>query len=85
MDLAYLRAHPHHLPTFLTHQRIRETPVPGGSICTGVPADARRRRLVFAKTWPEKATAPAPEGFFTTEAVGLRVAARCRTARRYPR
>ncbi|MFS8499785.1 MAG: aminoglycoside phosphotransferase, partial [Micromonosporaceae bacterium] len=33
MDLAYLRAHPHQLPTLLTHQRIRETPVPGGSIC----------------------------------------------------
>ena len=34
MDLAYLRSHPHHLPAFLTHQRIRETPVGGGSICT---------------------------------------------------
>ena len=31
MDLAYLRAHPAHLPTFLTHQRIRETPVAGGT------------------------------------------------------
>jgi hypothetical protein len=30
--MAYLREHPHLLPTFLTHQRIRETPVPGGSI-----------------------------------------------------
>ena len=32
VDLAYLRAHPEQLPTFLTHQRIRETPVHGGSI-----------------------------------------------------
>ena len=45
MDLAYLRAHPQHLPTFLTHQRIRETPVPGGEHLHGVPADPRRRRV----------------------------------------
>ncbi|HEY7273982.1 MAG TPA: aminoglycoside phosphotransferase, partial [Actinoplanes sp.] len=32
MDLPYLRAHPQHLPTFLTHQRIRETPVGGGDV-----------------------------------------------------
>jgi fructosamine-3-kinase len=49
VDLAYLRAHPGQLPTFLIHQRIRETPVGGGSIC-----QARRLTLedgvsVFAK------------------------------------
>ncbi|MQA27998.1 MAG: aminoglycoside phosphotransferase, partial [Micromonosporaceae bacterium] len=49
MDLAYLRAHPNQLPTFLKHQRIRTTPVSGGSIC-----DAERLTLddgsdVFAK------------------------------------
>lgn len=66
----YLRAHPEHLPTFLTHQRIRETPVAGGSI-----ADCRRLTLedgvsVFAKSWPETGTPPA--GFFAAEAEGLR-------------
>jgi fructosamine-3-kinase len=70
MDLAYLRAHPHQLPTFLTHQRIRETPVGGGSICT-----ARRLTLddgssVFAKTMPEGRAVP--PGFFEAEAHGLR-------------
>src|SRR5687768_17748834 len=40
VDLAFLRANPHLLPAFLTHQRIRETPVPGGSIC-------QARRLTF--------------------------------------
>jgi fructosamine-3-kinase len=68
VDLAYLRSHPEHLPTFLTHQRIRETPVPGGSI-----AGCRRLTLedgasVFAKSL----TRPAPPGFFEAEATGLR-------------
>jgi fructosamine-3-kinase len=40
VDLEYVRANPHLLPTFLTHQRIRETPVGGGSICSA-------RRLTF--------------------------------------
>ncbi|GAA1769868.1 fructosamine kinase family protein [Luedemannella helvata] len=68
MDLAYLRQHPQHLPTFLTHQRIRETPVAGGSIC-----EARRLTLedgesIFVKSVP----GTAPEGFFAAEAAGLR-------------
>lgn len=68
MDLAYLRSHPEHLPTFLTHQRIRETPVSGGSIC-----QARRLSLddgasVFVKSMERGA----PEHFFATEAAGLR-------------
>jgi fructosamine-3-kinase len=71
MDLAYLRAHPHHLPTFLTHQRIRETPVPGGSICTASRLTLDDGADVFTKTWPERATEPVPDGFFTTEARGL--------------
>jgi fructosamine-3-kinase len=67
VDLAYLRAHPQHLPTFLTHQRIRETPV-GGGVC-----DARRLTLddgtsLFAKSWPAP---PAPDGMFAGEAAGL--------------
>ena len=71
VDLAYLRAHPQQLPTFLKHQRIRETPVPGGDI-----ADASRLTFddgssVFAKSWPEGA-GPLPPGFFAAEAAGLR-------------
>ncbi|BBH65390.1 fructosamine kinase [Actinoplanes sp. OR16] len=77
MDLAYLRAHPQHLPTFLTHQRIRETPVSGG-VCV-----ARRLTLddgtsLFAKSWPDS---PAPDGMFTSEAAGL---AWLRSARAVP-
>ncbi|GAA1822891.1 fructosamine kinase family protein [Luedemannella flava] len=68
MDLAYLRQHPHHLPTFLTHQRIRETPVAGGSIC-----EARRLTLEDgASIFVKSARGPAPEGFFAAEAAGLR-------------
>jgi fructosamine-3-kinase len=69
VDLAYLRAHPQHLPTFLTHQRIRETPVPGGDICTASRLTLDDGTSVFAKTWP---SGDAPEGFFATEAAGLR-------------
>ncbi|MEU7571611.1 fructosamine kinase family protein [Micromonospora sp. NPDC049240] len=72
MDLAYLRAHPEHLPTFLTHQRIRETPVAGGDICAASRLTLDDGHSVFAKTWPERATRPVPEGFFATEAAGLR-------------
>ncbi|HEX5596136.1 MAG TPA: fructosamine kinase family protein [Micromonosporaceae bacterium] len=72
MDLAYLRAHPQHLPTFLTHQRIRETPVSGGSICTASRLTLDDGNSVFAKSWPESAQSPAPEGFFGAEAAGLR-------------
>ncbi|MFI1992404.1 fructosamine kinase family protein [Actinoplanes sp. NPDC020271] len=67
MDMAYLRAHPEHLPTFLTHQRIRETPV---------RANISRLTLddgvsLFAKSWPESSGA-APDGYFAAEAAGLR-------------
>ncbi|WNM42006.1 fructosamine kinase family protein [Micromonospora halotolerans] len=72
MDLAYLRAHPEHLPTFLTHQRIRETPVSGGDICAASRLTLDDGHSVFAKTWPEHAERAAPEGFFTAEAAGLR-------------
>jgi fructosamine-3-kinase len=70
VDLAYLRAHPQHLQTFLTHQRIRETPVGGGS--TG---QARRLTLedgasVFAKSLADGQ--PVPAAFFEAEANGLR-------------
>ncbi|SCL60751.1 Fructosamine-3-kinase [Micromonospora citrea] len=72
MDLAYLRAHPEHLPTFLTHQRIRETPVAGGDICAASRLTLDDGHSIFAKTWPEGAGRPLPEGFFAAEAAGLR-------------
>ena len=68
MDLAYLRAHPEHLPTFLTHQRIRETPVGGGSVSTASRLTLDDGASVFTKTWP---SGKAPEGFFAAEARGL--------------
>jgi fructosamine-3-kinase len=67
VDLAYLRAHPEHLPAFLTHQRIRETPVSGGSICVAQRLTLDDGASVFAKTLPD-----APPGFFAAEAAGLR-------------
>jgi fructosamine-3-kinase len=67
MDLAYLRAHPHRLPAFLTHQRIRETPVSGGSICLAQRLTLDDGTSLFAKSLPE-----APDGFFAAEAAGLR-------------
>lgn len=67
MDLAYLRQHPHHLPAFLTHQRIRETPVSGGSICVAQRLTLEDGASVFAKSLED-----APEGFFASEAAGLR-------------
>jgi fructosamine-3-kinase len=80
MDLAYLRSHPAQLPTFLTHQRIRETPLPGGSICAAVRLTLEDGVSVFAKTWPtppgSREGGPAalgtpPEGFFEAEGAGL--------------
>ena len=67
MDLAYLRAHPEHLPAFLTHQRIRETPVSGGSICVAQRLTLDDGASVFAKSLPDP-----PPGFFAAEAAGLR-------------
>lgn len=67
MDLAYLRKHPTHLPAFLTHQRLRETPVSGGSICVAQRLTLEDGASVFAKTLEG-----APEGFFEAEAAGLR-------------
>ncbi|MBU2663525.1 fructosamine kinase family protein [Actinoplanes bogorensis] len=68
MDQAYLRAHPEHLPTFLTHQRLRETPVGGGSTCSASRLTLDDGTSVFAKTWR---SGEPPEGFFAAEASGL--------------
>jgi fructosamine-3-kinase len=72
MDLAYLRAHPKQLPIFLKHQRIRETPVSGGDICAAYRLTLDDGNSVFAKSWPEHARTPLPDGFFAAEAAGLR-------------
>jgi fructosamine-3-kinase len=69
VDLAYLRSHPHLLPAFLTHQRIRETPVGGGSICAATRLTLDDGASVFAKSWPQGRP---PPGFFAAEAAGLR-------------
>jgi fructosamine-3-kinase len=70
VDLAYLRAHPQQLPMFLTHQRIRETPVGGGSICIARRLTLADGESVFAKSLAEDR--PVPDGFFEAEANGLR-------------
>lgn len=70
MDLAYLRAHPHQLPTLLRHQRIRETPVAGGDICTASRLTLDDGSSLFTKSWP--GPEPVPAGFFAAEAAGLR-------------
>jgi fructosamine-3-kinase len=73
VDLAYLREHPHLLPTFLTHQRIRETPVGGGSISAASRLTFDSGESLFTKVWPgrEEGEQP-PDGFFAAEAAGLR-------------
>lgn len=67
MDLGYLRDHPQHITTFLRHQRIRTTPVPGGDVCAAERLTLDDGSDVFAKSHP----AP-PAGFFAAEAAGLR-------------
>jgi len=67
VDLAYLGAHPEHLPAFLTHQRIRETPVAGGSVCTAQRLTLDDGVSIFAKS-----RSGAPATFFAAEAAGLR-------------
>jgi fructosamine-3-kinase len=67
VDLTELRAHPERLPTYLFHQRIRETPVGGGSICQASRLTLEDGFSLFAKSRED-----APEGFFQTEAAGLR-------------
>jgi fructosamine-3-kinase len=79
VDLAYLRAHPEHLTTFLTHQRIRETPVHGGSINSASRLTLEDGASIFLKTWPDASSttsrasirSPKPDGFFEAEAAGL--------------
>lgn len=79
MDLPFLRAHPHLLPTFLAHQRLRTTPVSGGSISVAERIGLDDGTQLFLKTWPGGVSAaptvepaPAPPGLFAAEARGLR-------------
>jgi fructosamine-3-kinase len=69
VDQAYLRAHPEHLPTFLTHQRIRETPVAGGTVSAVSRLTLDDGTSVCAKSYR---SGEAPAGFFAAEAAGLR-------------
>jgi fructosamine-3-kinase len=73
--LAYLREHPQHLRAFLTHQRIRETPVEGGSICRASRLTFDNGESLFLKEWP---SGYPPKGFFGAEANGLRWLAEAR-------
>jgi fructosamine-3-kinase len=76
VDLAYFRAHPEQVRTFLVHQRIRETPVGGGSICQALRLTLEDGTSLFAKFLNDptdpSASQPVPEGFFEAEADGLR-------------
>ncbi|MFD3706347.1 fructosamine kinase family protein [Nocardia sp. NPDC058658] len=79
MDLPFLRANPHLLPTFLAHQRLRTTPVGGGSVCVAERIVLDDGTQLFLKTWPGGVSgAPtaeavsAPAGLFAAEADGLR-------------
>ncbi len=67
LDLDPVRAHPERLPLYLFHQRIRETPVGGGSIC-----EARRLTLEDGASLFVKSREGAPAEFFAAEAAGLR-------------
>lgn len=67
MDLDWLRANPRNLGISLHHQRIRETPVPGGDVCA-----AARLTLDDGSELFVKRRAEAPEDFFAAEAAGLR-------------
>ncbi|MFI5501905.1 fructosamine kinase family protein [Nocardia asteroides] len=79
VDLPFLRDNPHLLPTFLAHQRLRTTPVGGGSIAVTERIGLDDGAQLFLKTWPGGVSAAptvgpvaAPPGFFAAEAAGLR-------------
>jgi fructosamine-3-kinase len=67
LDLAYVRARPDNLERLIDHQRIRETPVPGGDTCR-----AQRLTLDDGTDLFTKTRAGAPADFFEAEAAGLR-------------
>jgi fructosamine-3-kinase len=67
LDLAYVRARPDTIDRLIEHQRIRETPVPGGDTCHAQRLTLDDGTDLFTKTMPD-----APPGFFEAEAAGLR-------------
>ncbi|GAA4915425.1 fructosamine-3-kinase [Stackebrandtia albiflava] len=66
MDLEYLRAHPERLPMLIDHQRIRFTPVPGGSTSVAQRLTLDDGTDVFAKLHET-----GPEGLIDAERRGL--------------
>lgn len=66
MDLDYLRAHPDKLPLFIKHQRIRSTPVTGGSISVTQRLTLDDGTDVFAKFNED-----GPRGLLEAETRGL--------------
>jgi fructosamine-3-kinase len=67
IDIAYVREHSGTLSRLIEHQRIRMTPVPGGSICVAQRLTLDDGSDLFAKTLEK-----APAGLFEAEAAGLR-------------
>ena len=67
LDLAYLRERPDNVERLIEHQRIRETPIPGGDTCR-----AQRLTLDDGTDLFTKTLAGAPAGFFEAEAQSLR-------------
>jgi fructosamine-3-kinase len=67
IDLAFLRQRPDTIERLLEHQRIRETPLPGGDTCRAERLTLDDGTDLFTKTRPG-----APAGFFEAEAAGLR-------------
>lgn len=72
LDLAYLRERPENLERLLEHQRIRETPLPGGDTCRAQRLTLDDGTDLFTKSLRDAAWAGAPAGFFEAEADGLR-------------
>jgi len=68
MDLDWLRANPRNLGISLHHQRIRETPVPGGDVCIASRLTLDDGSELFVKRRDETP----PDDFFAAEAAGLR-------------
>ena len=67
LDLAYVRERPDTLERLIEHQRIRETPIPGGDTCSAQRLTLDDGTDLFTKTMTD-----APAGFFEAEATGLR-------------
>lgn len=67
LDIAYVRERPDNLERLIEHQRIRETPIPGGDTCRALRLTLDDGTDLFTKT-----LVGAPPGLFDAEAAGLR-------------